>query len=101
MKLKRGDNVMVISGNNKGKTGIIDKILTVQGRVIIGGVNVVKKHIKPSNTSKQSGIVEKSLPIDMSNILIICSNCKKSTKIKYIVKQKEKRRICSKCKETI
>lgn len=101
MRYKKGDNIIVISGNEKGKTGTIERTFPNGNKIIVGGINIVKKHIKPSNSGKKSGIVEKLMPIDASNILIICGNCRKNVKVKYIIKEKEKRRICAKCKETI
>lgn len=101
MRYKKGDNVIVISGNEKGKTGAIERTLPNRKKIIISGINIVKKHVKPSSTGKHSGIIEKPMPIDASNILIICGNCRKNVKVKYMIKQKEKRRICAKCNEAI
>lgn len=101
MRFKKGDNIIIISGNNKGKTGIVEKAIPSKDAVIINGVNVVKKHIKPSKATKHTGLVEKPMPIHASNILLICGNCKKNTKVQFMIKQNEKRRICSKCKEAI
>ena len=101
MKLRKGDNVTIISGNSKGKTGVIEKTIPNKNKVVISGVNIVTKHIKPSKMNRQTGIIKKTMPIDISNVSIICSNCKKNTRIKFMIRQNEKRRICSRCKEAI
>ena len=77
MKLKKGDKVVVIAGSNKGKEGIINKIL--DNKVIVEGVNIVKKHLKPKNNNGNGEIVEREAPIHVSNVKLI-ENKKKETK---------------------
>lgn len=79
MKLKKGDKVVVIAGSNKGKEGIINKIL--DNKVIVEGVNIVKKHLKPKNNNGNGVIVEREAPIHVSNVKLI-ENKKKETKEK-------------------
>ena len=79
MKLKKGDKVVVIAGSNKGKEGIINKIL--DNKVIVEGVNIVKKHLKPKNNNGNGEIVEREAPIHVSNVKLI-ENKKKETKEK-------------------
>ena len=79
MKLKKGDKVVVIAGSNKGKEGIINKIL--DNNVIVEGVNIVKKHLKPKNNNGNGEIVEREAPIHVSNVKLI-ENKKKETKEK-------------------
>ena len=69
MKLKKGDKVVVIAGSNKGKEGIINKIL--DNKVIVEGVNIVKKHLKPKNNNGNGEIVEREAPIHVSNVKLI------------------------------
>tara|TARA_B100001769_G_C22017493_1_gene546815 strand:- start:445 stop:756 length:312 start_codon:yes stop_codon:yes gene_type:complete len=71
LKLKKGDSVKVIAGNNKGLTGEILKILTDNNKVIVAGVNKVKKHTKPSSKNPQGGIVEIEAPIQISNVMLL------------------------------
>ncbi len=71
LKLKKGDSVKVITGNNKGLTGEILKILTDDSKVIVAGVNKVKKHTKPSSKSPQGGIVEIEAAIQISNVMLV------------------------------
>ena len=78
-KLKTGDKVVVVSGSNKGKEGKITKIL--DSRVIVEGVNLVKKHLKPKNNNGNGEIVEVEAPIHSSNVMIIDPKTKKPTKV--------------------
>jgi len=81
MKLKKGDNVIVTSGNDKGKIGKILKVLVKENRVIIEGVNVVSRHTRPSNANPDGGIIKKEAPIHASNVQIIDPTTEKPTRI--------------------
>ena len=91
MKLKKGDKVVVIAGSNKGKEGIINKIL--DNKVIVEGVNIVKKHLKPKNNNGNVEIVEREAPIHVSNVKLIenkkSKEKSKKTEIKAEVKAKK------------
>lgn len=80
MKLKTGDKVVVVSGSNKGKEGKITKIL--DSRVIVEGVNIVKKHLKPKNNNGNGEIIETEAPIHVSNVMLVDPKTKKPTKVK-------------------
>ena len=80
MKLKKGDKVVVIAGSNKGKEGKITKVL--EDKVIVEGVNMIKKHLKPKNNNGTGEIVSVEAPIHASNVMIIYPKTKKPTKIK-------------------
>ena len=82
MKLKTGDKVVVIAGKSKGKEGTIISILKDKDKVVVEGVNMVKKHIKP-NGQQSGSIVEKEAPIHMSNVMIVDPKTKKATRIGY------------------
>ena len=71
MRIKKNDNVTVISGNYKGKTGRVIKIDKIKNRAIVEGVNKVKKHTKPNQSNPQGGIIEKELSINMSNLMVL------------------------------
>ncbi len=101
MKLKREDNVMVLSGKDKGKSGKITAVLPKSMAVVVDGVAVVKRHTKPTQTKPRGGIVEKSLPLPVSKVALVCPNCKKITRVGYQIKGKEKQRICKKCNKVI
>ena len=100
MKLKTGDKVVVIAGANKGKEGKITHVL--ENRVVIEGVNIVKKHIKPKNNNGTGEIREVEAPIHASNVMLIDPKTKKETKIKYdFDKNGKKIRIAKKSNEKI
>ena len=100
MKLKTGDKVVVIAGANKGKEGKITKVL--EDKVVVEGVNVAKKHLKPKNNNGTGEIVEVERPIHRSNVMIIDPKTKKGTKIKVdFDKNGKKIRISKKSNEKI
>ena len=102
MKLKSGDKVVVIAGANKGKEGKITRVLRDQDKVIIEGVNIRKKHMKPKNNNGTGEIVEREAPIHVSNVAMIDPKTKKATKIKYDVdKNGKKIRVAKKSNEKI
>ena len=77
MKVKVGDNVRVITGSNKGKEGKVLKVLRKENRVIIDGINIVKKHVKPNRENESGGILETEAPIHISNIKVATREAKK------------------------
>ena len=100
MKKKKGDKVVVIAGSNKGKEGTITKVL--DEKVIIEGVNLRKKHLKPKNNNGTGEIIEQEAPIHASNVMIIDPKTKKPTKIKKVIDEKGKKiRISKKSNEKI
>lgn len=98
--IKKNDQVIVISGNEKGKKG---KILTVDhenGRVIVEGVNMATKHKKPRRQGETGGIIQQEAALNMSNVMHICKKCGKPTRIGYtVLKDGSKVRVCKKCNE--
>ena len=90
MKLKVGDNVRVITGSNKGKEGKILKVFRKENKVLIDGVNIVKKHVKPNRQNETGGILEVEAPIHISNVKVQDKKEKKETK-KEVKETKEKK----------
>lgn len=97
MKLKKNDNVMMIAGKDKGKTGLIERVFPADGRIVVKGMAIAKKHIKPSKKNPQGGIIEINQKVNASNVMILCPACGKPTKISFKVSEKAKSRICKKC----
>ncbi len=81
MKLRKNDNVMVIAGNDKGKTGKILKVFTKKSRIIVEGINLRKRHTKPSQNNPQGGIIEKESPIDASNVMLLDPKTNEPTRL--------------------
>ncbi len=96
--IHKNDQVIVISGKEKGKTGKILEILRAAGRARVEKLNMVKRHQKANPAMKQGGIVEKEASIHLSNLMIYCSKCKKGVRTGVQVeKDGKKARICKKC----
>ena len=96
MKLKKGDNVAILSGNDKGKKGEILEIIPKSEKIIVKGVNIRKKHVKAA-PNKEGGIVPSEFPIHSSVAGLICPKCGKITRIGYVIENDKKFRICKKC----
>ena len=110
MHVKSNDQVVVISGKDKGKKGKITDAFPKAGRVTVEGVNLVTKHQKARNAMQPGGIIKKELPIDASNVMLICPKCGKATRVAHKVttvtlengKQDRKMiRVCKKCNADI
>lgn len=102
LRIKKGDRVLVLSGKHKDKKGRILVVMPRQERVIVEGVNIIKKHQKPSRKYPQGGIIEKEAPIHISKVLLICPKCDRATRIgTRFLEDGRKLRICKKCGEVI
>ncbi|MEZ5144734.1 MAG: 50S ribosomal protein L24 [Acidimicrobiales bacterium] len=97
MKIRKGDRVQVLSGKDKGKTGTVSRALPDKGKVIVDGVNVAKKHQKPTQATQQGGIIDKDMPIDVSNVAIVCGSCGPTRVGFRFEPDGTKVRICRKC----
>lgn len=100
LKIKKGDQVIVLSGEDKGKTGEVVKSMPKESKVVVQGINLVKKHQKPSQTTP-GGIVTKEAPIDISNVAIVDPKTGKATKIGYKEVDGKKVRVARKSGEVI
>ncbi len=97
MKLKKGDRVRVLSGKDRGDEGDIMRVFPKEGRVIVEGVNVAKKHQRALRATMQAGIIDKDMPMPASQVAIVCSTCG-PTRIGYRFEGDRKIRICKKCR---
>jgi large subunit ribosomal protein L24 len=97
MKIKKGDTVEVLSGNDKGKTGEVLEVIPKMQRVIVKGVNVRKKHVKPRKQGEEGGIIPVECSIHSSKVNVVCPKCNKATRVGVIKEGKEKIRVCKKC----
>lgn len=93
MHIKKNDKVMVIAGKDKTKSGIVMKVLPKRNRVVVEGVNIVKKHQKPTNDNQSGGIMEIEAPIHASNVQLICPDTGKKTRVRYEFKDGKKVRV--------
>ena len=98
MKLRKGDRVKVIAGKDLGKDGVIMRVIPEKDRVIVEGVNVAKKHQRPTRATMQAGIIDKDMPIHVSNVALICGTCG-ATRLGYRFDDSGKKiRVCRKCR---
>ncbi|MFC1725230.1 50S ribosomal protein L24 [candidate division KSB1 bacterium] len=101
MKIKKNDSVIIISGNYKGKTGKVLKVFPKKKRALVEGVNLIKKHSKPSQQHPQGGIVEKEASVNISNLMVIAPDGKPTRIGKKILEDGSRVRICKRTNEMI
>ena len=97
LNVKKGDNVLVIAGKDKGKTGKVLVAMPADNSVVVAGVNIIAKHKKPRSAQDKGGIIKKEGKIDASNVQVICPTCGKATRINNVMVDGKKIRQCKKC----
>ena len=109
MKIRRNDTVVVVRGKNRGRSGRVLRVSTGDSRLLIEGVNLIKRHVRPSPTVRQAGIVEQPGLISLSNVRLLCTKCGKPVRVGFRLLSKQegvrekaqKVRVCKKCNEQI
>ncbi len=102
LQVKTGDRVMVIAGKDKGKTGNVTKTIPAESKVVVEGANMITKAQRPNPMAGvQGGLVKMEAPLDSSNVMIVCPNCEKVTRVKTEVRDDKKVRVCKKCGEKL
>lgn len=101
MNIRKEDTVLVISGKYQGKKGKVMKAIPAENRLVVQGVNLRKRHRKPTKDLPQGGIVETEGPIDRSNVLVVCPKCSRPTRTRAKEDGDKKVRVCAKCGEAI
>ncbi len=102
IRIKKDDKVKVLTGKDKGKIGKVLKVVKKTNRIVVENINVVKVHQRPSQENPQGGIVEKAMPMDVSNLMLMCNSCVKPTRIGIKQLEDGKRvRVCKKCSQQI
>jgi len=103
MKIKKGDTVEVISGNDRGVRGTVNAALPKENRVVVAGVHIIKKHQRRTGDVRtQFGIIEREAPVHVSNVALVCPHCGQLTRVGYReLADGTKERVCRKCNETI
>lgn len=99
-KIKKGDQVKIMAGKDTGRTGSVEKVLAKEGKLIIAGVNIYKRSVRKMG-DQQGGIIDLVKPVDISNAILICPNCKKATRVSFKIEKDSKVRICKKCNKEI
>ena len=95
--VKRDDTVIIVSGDDKGKKGKVLEVSPKEGKIIVEGVNIVKKHVKPRPPKENGGIVDAEAPLYACKAQLFCEKCKSATRAKHTVEGDKKVRVCAKC----
>ncbi len=104
-RIKRGDTVEVIAGNDRGVRGSVQHVFPKEGRVVVQGVRIVKKHQRPVRAGRgqvQTGIIELEAPLHISNVMLVCPHCHERTRVGFTRREDGRKvRVCKKCSEAI
>lgn len=101
LHVKKGDTVKVLAGKDKGKTGRVMLAFPQAGRVMVERINLIKRHQRPTQRLAKGGIIEKENPLNVSNVMLICTRCKEPTRVKHETVEGRSIRVCRKCNEQI
>lgn len=101
MKLKKGDEVKIVAGKDKGKIGKVEKLLPVASKVLVTGINQYKRHLKARPQGQAAEIVTITKPLPVANVMFLCPKCHEMARIGYVVDGDKKVRICKKCDQII
>jgi large subunit ribosomal protein L24 len=100
-KIKKGDKVIVLTGRDRNKTGLVERVFPKTAEVLVDGLNAIKKHVKVSQKNPAGGVVEINKPMPLSKVALVCPSCGKSTRVGYSILKDGKERICKKCNKAI
>lgn len=102
MKIRRDDTVEIIAGKDKGKRGKVRLGMPAEEKVIVADLNIAKKHVKKGDPKRRAGIIDKEMPLHVSNVMLVCSKCNATTRVGYrFLEDGSKVRFCRKCNEVI
>lgn len=101
MKIKKNDTVKMLGGKDRGKTGKVLRVIPDEGKVIVEGLNMIKKHNRPRREGEKGQRVEIPRRVDISTVALVCPKCGQATRVGYSVNGEHKARICKKCKMEI
>ncbi|PIR97838.1 MAG: 50S ribosomal protein L24 [Candidatus Colwellbacteria bacterium CG10_big_fil_rev_8_21_14_0_10_42_22] len=97
MKIKKGDKVIVLKGKDSGKSGKVLRIMPEDSRLVIEGLNLLKKTVRAKKGGEKGQVIDTPSPINLANVQLICSSCNKATRVGYRIKGSKKERYCKKC----
>lgn len=101
MKIKKGDNVIVLKGKDKGKKGKVQKAFPKEGKLIVDGIHMRKKHLKPKKAGEKGQIVQLAGAIPIANVAFVCPKCQKPARLGFTMQGSKKYRFCKRCKAEI
>ena len=101
-KIKRNDQVQVLAGRDRGRRGEVRQVLPSDGRAVVTGINMIKKHQRSTGPQQPGGIIDREAPIDLSNLALVCRSCDKAVRVGFrILEDGRKVRVCKQCSEAI
>jgi large subunit ribosomal protein L24 len=102
LKVRKGDEVVVIAGKDRGKKGRVTEVHPGDGTVTVAGVNIAKRHTKPNPSKNQKGgIIDQPMPLALGKVMVVCPHCGKATRVGHRVEDEARERVCRRCGETI
>lgn len=102
MRIRQNDTVVIITGKDRNKQGKVQQVLAREGLVVVEGLNMVKRHQKPTAVARQAGIIQKEAPLPLGKVMVVCPRCNKGVRVGYqTLEDGRKVRMCRKCKEMI
>ena len=101
MRIKKGDTVKILAGKDKDKTGVVLRSLPKEHRVVVEKVNIIHKALRPTQANPSGAISTMEAPLDVSNVMLVCPNCNKPTRVGMKVEADKKVRVCKKCGKEI
>ena len=102
MKIRRNDNIVVIAGKDKGKKGKVRHAFPREDRLLVDGVNMIKRHTRARSGARQAGIIQREAPVHVSNVMLVCNKCNHPVRVGFrILEDMSKVRVCRRCNEVI
>jgi len=101
MRIRKGDTILVIAGKDRGKTGEVLAVDFKGHKVLTAGINIQKRHLKPSRKNPKGGLMENPAPMNWSKVMLLCTNCGKPTRVGALLAKAGKERLCKVCKKPI
>ncbi len=101
MKIKKNDTVQILSGKDKGKTGKVIRVIPKEKKIVVEGINIRKKHVRPKREGEKGEVVTLNTPFPASKAAVVCPSCSKPARIGFRIEGQAKKRFCKKCKAVI
>ncbi len=101
MRIRKGDQIQIIAGKDRGKSGKVLRVISENSKIVVEGLNLMKKHMKPKKSGEKGQRLEIPSPISISNVMLVCPKCGKLTRVGFEISKESKLRICKKCKSEV
>ena len=101
MKIIKGDEVKILSGKDKGRRGKVVRVLPRENKIVVEGLNLLKKHVRSKQAEKKGEMISVAMPLPISKVMIVCKHCAKTTRVGYQLNGDKKARVCKKCGQAL